>query len=73
MSGMFYSTDGGRFRQIEFEVEVTACAVLASEVESSLEHKIETHGHVVVRLLSLKKLRRVVAVMGRHVAQNGIQ
>jgi hypothetical protein len=70
---MFYLGDGSRFRQIAFEVEVTACAVLAAKVESSLEYKGETYGHVVVKLLGLKKLRRVVAVKGRHVAQNGNQ
>jgi putative transposon-encoded protein len=59
--------------KIETEVEVTACAVLAAEVEISLEKRVETHGHVVARLLSLEKLRRVVAVMERHVAQNGNQ
>ncbi len=34
--------------KIEFEVKVKACAVLAAEVESSLEQKVETHGHVVI-------------------------
>jgi hypothetical protein len=33
--------------KIDTEVEVTACAVLAAEVDISLEKKVEADGHVV--------------------------